>query len=109
MAPEVGLKKPYNFKADVYSWSQLMWYILELEPPLGVYTPEMFLERVFKRGTRPAVMDWWPEGMAHLMKKCWSRKISERPDFAQVKDVLGTVLLPYNSKKLLPNRFGEPE
>lgn len=108
MAPEVGLKKPYNFKADVYSWSQLMWYILELEPPLGVYTPEMFLERVFKRGTRPAVMDWWPTGMAELMKKCWSRQIKERPDFSQVKDVLSTVLLPYNSKKLLPNRFGEP-
>lgn len=108
MAPEVGLKKPYNFKADVYSWSQLMWYILELEPPLGVYTPEMFLERVFKRGTRPAVMEWWPEGMAHLMKSCWSADIEERPDFVGVKQVLGQVLLPYNSKKLLPNRFGEP-
>lgn len=108
MAPEVGLKKAYNFKADVYSWSQLMWYILELEPPLGVYTPEMFLERVFKRGTRPAVMDWWPEGMGDLMKKCWSAKIKERPDFARVKDVLGTVLIPYNSTKLLPNRYGEP-
>jgi len=108
MAPEVGLRKPYNFKADVYSWAQLMWYILELEPPLGVYTPEMFKERVFKRGTRPAVMDWWPEGMSALMKRCWSAKVSERPNFSEIKDKLGVVLLPFNSKKLLPNRFGEP-
>ncbi|CAB9500645.1 Probable LIM domain-containing serine/threonine-protein kinase DDB [Seminavis robusta] len=108
MAPEVGLRKPYNFKADVYSWSQLMWYILELEPPLGVYTPQMFRERVFKRGTRPAVMDAWPNHMGDLMKKCWSPTVSERPDFKQVKETLGVVLLPYNNKKLLPNRFGEP-
>jgi len=109
MAPEVGLRKPYNMKADVYSWSQLMWYILELEPPLGVYTPQMFKERVFKRGTRPAVMESWPEHMAPLMKKCWSANIDERPNFGQVKNSLGVILLPYNTKKLLPNRFGEPQ
>lgn len=107
MAPEVGLRKPYNFKADVYSWSQLMWYILELEPPLGVYTPEMFKERVFKRGTRPAVMDWWPEGMCPLMKRCWSSKIDERPTFAEIKEKMSVILMPYNTLKLLPNRFGE--
>jgi serine/threonine protein kinase len=109
MAPEVGLRNPYNFKADVYSWSQLMWYILELEPPLGVYTPQMFCERVFKRGTRPAVMESWPKHMAPLMKQCWSANISERPTFKEVKEKLGVILLPYNSKKLIPNRFGEPD
>ena len=105
MAPEVGLRKPYNTKADVYSWSQLMWYILELEPPLGVYTPEMFIERVFKRGTRPAVMATWPDHMPQLMKKCWSAKVSERPDFGEIKESLGVIMMPYNTKKLLPNRF----
>jgi serine/threonine protein kinase len=109
MAPEVGLRKPYNFKADVYSWSQLMWYILELEPPLGVYTPQMFCERVFKRGTRPAVMEGWPKHMAPLMKQCWSADIAERPDFKEVKERLGVILMPYNTKKLIPNRFGEPD
>ena len=107
MAPEVGLRKCYNMKADVYSWSQLMWYILELEPPLGVYSPEMFKERVFKRGTRPAVMSSWPEHMPELMKKCWSADISERPDFGEIKEHLGIIMLPYNKKKLLPNRFEE--
>lgn len=105
MAPEVGLRRCYNFKADVYSWSQLMWYILELEPPLGVYTPQMFQERVFKRGTRPAVMERWPEHMAALMKACWSANISERPTFQQIKEQLGVIMMPYNTKKLLPNRF----
>lgn len=107
MAPEVGLRKPYNLKADVYSWSMLMWYILELEPPLGVYTPQMFRDRVFKKGTRPAVMDDWPTLIPKLMKKCWHSNIHERPDFKEIKEVLGTELLPYNTRKFMPNRFEE--
>jgi serine/threonine protein kinase len=109
MAPEVGLRKPYNLKADVYSWSMLMWYILELEPPLGVYTPQMFRDRVFKKGTRPAVMDDWPTLIPNLLKKCWHSEINERPAFKEIKQVLSTELMPFNTKKLLPNRFEEPQ
>lgn len=105
MAPEVGMKQPYNLKADVYSWSMLMWYFLELEPPLGVYTPEMFRDRVFKKGTRPAIMSDWPDLMPKLLKKCWSGKISNRPTFSEIKDVLNTQMLPYNSMKLVENRY----
>ena len=36
MSPEVGLGLPYNLKADVYSWSMLMWYIMALEPPVSL-------------------------------------------------------------------------
>jgi len=107
MAPEVGLRRPYNTKADVYSWSQLMWYILELEPPLGVYTPHMFVERVFKQGTRPAVMKTWPEHMPALMQMCWSDRPSDRPSFTEIKDHLSVILLPYNTKKVVKNRFQE--
>lgn len=102
MAPEVGLRKPYNLKADVYSWSMLMWYILELEPPLGMYTPKMFRDRVFKKGTRPAVMDHWPKSIPNLLKKCWSANIDIRPSFAEIKVILGAELLPYNDRKLIP-------
>lgn len=42
MAPEVGLGLPYNLKADVYSWSMLMWYILALEPPVSLVFARQF-------------------------------------------------------------------
>jgi serine/threonine protein kinase len=84
MAPEVGLRKPYNLKADVYSWSMLMWYIMALEPPMGMYTPNMFIDRVFRKGYRPAVKAKWPEKLGELMKACWSESIDERPSFQTI-------------------------
>jgi serine/threonine protein kinase len=75
MAPEIGLRQPYGLKADVYSWSMIMWYTMALEPPMGMYTPNMFIDRVFKRGSRPILKDKWAEGLKALMKKCWSTDI----------------------------------
>jgi hypothetical protein len=72
MAPEVGLHEPYNLKADVYSWSMLMWYIMALEPPFGLFTPKMF---------------------NRLMKMCWSATIADRPDFSRIKDLLRKELI----------------
>lgn len=88
MAPEVGLGKRYNLKADVYSWSILMWYIMALEPPFAYFTHDMFTHRVFQRGTRPAIRPEWSPNITTLLKNCWSSKIPERPDFHEIKDVL---------------------
>jgi serine/threonine protein kinase len=84
MAPEIGLRKPYGLKADVYSWSMIMWYTMALEPPMGMYTPNMFVDRVFQRGSRPILKDKWAEGLKELMKKCWSPDINKRPDFESI-------------------------
>jgi len=88
MAPEVGLREPYNLKADVYSWAMLMWYFLALEPPMGMYTPKMFIEKVFKLGYRPAVKETWPRGVAKLLKRCWTDVIDDRPTFHDIKEVI---------------------
>ena len=85
MAPEVGLRKPYNQKCDVYSWSMLMWYIMALEPPLGLYTQKMFLERVFEKGYRPAIKDKWPEDIKDLIRKSWDENLETRPCFDGIK------------------------
>jgi serine/threonine protein kinase len=84
MSPEVGLGKPYNLKADVYSWSMIMWYLMALEPPFGLYTNEMMKDRIMVRGSRPAVYDKWPSDLAALMKRCWDADISERPEFSEI-------------------------
>jgi serine/threonine protein kinase len=88
MAPEVGLLKPYNQKVDVYSWAMLMWYIMALEPPLGMYTPNMFLDRVFRRGYRPAIKDKWPEGIKSLIREGWDDNCTIRPSFEDIKQRL---------------------
>lgn len=89
---EVGRKDLYNLKADVYSWSMLMWYILVLEPPYGSFTPPMIVERVFNNGIRPPVLDSWPTEIATLLKKCWDENIAARPDFTEILKVVKTHL-----------------
>jgi len=88
MAPEVGLHKAYNLSADVYSWSMVMWFIMALEPPMGFYTPNMFVDRVFQKGYRPAIKAKWPAELSNLMRSCWSEEILERPDFKTIMLVL---------------------
>jgi serine/threonine protein kinase len=84
MAPEVGLRKPYNLSADVYSWSMIMWYIMALEPPMVLYTPSMFIDRVFQRGYRPLVKAKWSARLGDVMRAAWSDDISERPSFKTI-------------------------
>eukprot|EP00542_Grammatophora_oceanica_P015018 CAMPEP_0194036986 /NCGR_PEP_ID=MMETSP0009_2-20130614/9362_1 /TAXON_ID=210454 /ORGANISM="Grammatophora oceanica, Strain CCMP 410" /LENGTH=501 /DNA_ID=CAMNT_0038678971 /DNA_START=162 /DNA_END=1667 /DNA_ORIENTATION=+ len=88
MAPEVGLRRPYNHTADIYSFSMLLWYILALEPPYGFYTPEMFLQRVFQLGHRPVVMQEWPENIQTVMKRSWDVRLHVRPSFNIIMKVL---------------------
>ena len=88
MSPEVAMNLPYNLKADVYSWSMVLWYVLALEPPMGLYTHNMFLERVFRKDTRPAINQKWSKGLAHLLQCCWSKDIDVRPSFKEICSIL---------------------
>jgi serine/threonine protein kinase len=88
MAPEVGLYKAYNLSADVYSWSMIMWFILALEPPFGLYTNNMIADRVFVRGSRPAVFKKWKEPIANLMQQSWDADLTKRPSFREISNVL---------------------
>lgn len=69
----------------------IMWYILALEPPFGAYLPNMFLERVFQKGYRPAMKDKWPDSLKTLMKESWSSNIHERPNFEEIQKGLREV------------------
>jgi serine/threonine protein kinase len=84
MSCEVGLRKPYNHKTDVYSWAMLFHYIIALEPPMGAYSPKMFFERVFQLGYRPAVKEKWSPTIRELMRQSWSENIDERPEFSDI-------------------------
>ena len=97
MAPEVCLGKPYNLAADVYSWSMIMWYILSLEPPFGLYSQEMIIDRVLKRGTRPSVFKSWSDSIGNLMKRGWHTEIAERPSFQEISLVLKQELIESDS------------
>lgn len=96
MAPEVGLNRPYNTSADVYSWSMIFWYMLSLEPPLCLYTPEMIIHRVFEKGHRPATKVSWDPALTELLRKCWTENINDRPTFKEIMKELFVIVRSYD-------------
>ena len=96
MAPEVGLHRPYNTNADVYSWSMIFWYVLSLEPPLCLYTTDMIVDRVFEKGHRPATKNAWNPALTDLLRKCWTETIHERPTFREIMTELLVIVHFYD-------------
>lgn len=99
MAPEIGLGKRYNLAADVYSWSMLMWFVMALEPPLGLYTPKMMFDRVFQKGHRPVIGEKWPLPVRALLSQGWNGDIKKRPNIGQVADVMQGLIVELEQDK----------
>jgi serine/threonine protein kinase len=84
MAPEVGTRKPYNHSADVFSWAMLMWFMLALEPPFGLYTDNMIMDRCWVKGYRPVIFKRWSNNMKDTIKNAWDQNPAERPSFLDI-------------------------
>jgi serine/threonine protein kinase len=102
MAPEVGLGKPYTITADVYSWSMILWYMLALEPPLGLYSEKMIAERVFNKNYRPTVFKRWSDAIKEVMQASWNQDQALRPTFETVSEVIKKEIFIANSNYSLP-------
>merc|ERR1712137_107693 len=86
MAPEILLDKPYDAKADVYSFSIVIWETLAHKDPYeGEFeTYEDMVEGITIDEMRPAIPSWFPVGVVALLKRCWATDPEERPSFAQI-------------------------
>ncbi len=98
VAPEVGLKRPYNLKADVYSWAMLLWYMLALEPPFGSYSPGMIEERVFRKGYRPKLFNRWSSRVAAVMKQAWAADHRSRPTMKEIATIIRSEVAEINPR-----------
>ena len=115
MAPEVYERKPYNTKADVYSFALLLWEMLSLQRPFGRYTKKMYRIRVVKNEERPPIDTSWPQDIQILLRRAWSKDADARPTMNQVCSILEKLInemnvgkpsqAPRNAKKttLAPN------
>ena len=92
MAPEVADCRPYNQKADVYSFGVILWELVAFKKPYdGMYREEFYV-RVVQGGQRPAINKKWPDDLTELMKCCWDAEISNRPNFTEIFDVLDSMV-----------------
>ncbi|CAK7355629.1 unnamed protein product [Dovyalis caffra] len=88
MAPEVIEHKPYDHKADVFSFGIVMWELLTGELPYSYLTPLQAAVGVVQKGLRPTIPKHTHPKLAELLERCWQQDPTQRPDFSQIIDIL---------------------
>lgn len=89
-APEVMEKKPYNEKADIYSFAIVMWELLQIGFPYEEFDEGFRTshEKAVIEGRRPSIPDSTPRLYADLIRYCWDKKPEDRPSFDDIIEEL---------------------
>lgn len=88
MAVEVIRREPYNLKADVFSFSILLWEILALSKPYDGLQGQQVKECVSMHGERPPISRSWPRAIRKLLRSGWSDSIASRPTMKDTVEIL---------------------
>lgn len=91
MAPEVADSRPYNHKADVYSFSILLWELLSCKKPYPGLGIDEFYDQIIYGGERPPIDPKWPKELVALMEKCWDVNIEKRPTSKAIVSALESI------------------
>ncbi|GAX21222.1 hypothetical protein FisN_23Lh167 [Fistulifera solaris] len=77
MSPEVLLERPYNVKADVYSFSILLWEIMALRKPK--------LPGAHLQVNIPNVKASWPAELKDILKRGWCMDLMSRAHMKEIR------------------------
>ncbi|KAG5573567.1 hypothetical protein H5410_063333 [Solanum commersonii] len=88
MAPEVIGHRPYDRKADVFSFGIVLWELLTGKLPYEFLTPLQAAVAVVQKGLRPTIPANTHPMLVELLEKCWQQEPLLRPDFSEILDIL---------------------
>ncbi|XP_071695955.1 serine/threonine-protein kinase STY17-like [Rutidosis leptorrhynchoides] len=88
MAPEVIEHKPYDHKADVFSFAIVLWELLTGEVPYSYLTPLQAAVGVVQQGLRPTIPKQTHPKLTELLESCWQQNPTMRPNFTEILDKL---------------------
>jgi len=88
MAPEAIRHEKCCEKADVYSFSIIMWQLITHEIPFAHQTPLIAAGQVAFQNVRPPFPVNTPLDISTYIAKCWHENQSSRPSFTEVENWL---------------------
>ncbi|KAG8497647.1 hypothetical protein CXB51_008852 [Gossypium anomalum] len=88
MAPEVIEHKPYDHKADVFSFGIALWELLTGEIPYSLLTPLQAAVGVVQKSLRPTIPKNTHPRLGELLERCWQQDPTQRPDFSEIIEIL---------------------
>lgn len=92
MAPEVASHKPYNHKADVYSFGMVLWEMVAHERPYDLMMSEDFARRVCENGERPPINEEWHPVLRAVLVATFRPDFRERPEFEEILNDMQAVV-----------------
>ncbi|RDX71410.1 Serine/threonine-protein kinase STY17 [Mucuna pruriens] len=99
MAPEVIEHKPYDQKADVFSFGIALWELLTGELPYSYLTPLQAAVGVVQKGLRPTIPKNTHPRLSELLQRCWQQDPMLRPDFSEIIEILQQIAKEVNDHK----------
>jgi serine/threonine protein kinase len=88
-APEVFFDEPYNLKAEVYSFSVMLWELVSLKKPFAKFKYRSEFGEAYSRvDTLIIVNRKWPQPVQDIITRSLSRDLSKRPTMSEVSKAL---------------------
>ncbi|KAH7290475.1 hypothetical protein KP509_30G050000 [Ceratopteris richardii] len=106
MAPEVIEHKPYDRKADVFSFGIVLWELLTGKLPYDYLTPLQAAVGVVQKGLRPTIPKNTHHKLAELLESCWQQDSNLRPEFSEITSILQNLYKEVSSEDEKKDRKG---